>query len=174
MRCRRVHNRAGARVELGAVTRTHDEIDGGGITDCAPGMGTDRVVGDKAALGELKDEARVTRLRIGETRGTAYRHLAGLANRSPGRRRRGRSHRPLSRRGRARAQSTRRSRARWGKRDALVPRALCAPYDPPQSGRRTSRDSRRDSRGAPENNGPAIDRVETSLQDGAAAPRWVA
>ena len=83
MRRRRAYDRAGARVELGAVTWAHDEVGGGGIADGAPGMGTDGVVGDEAVLGGLKDETRVARLWIGETRGPTHRHLAGQANRSP-------------------------------------------------------------------------------------------
>ena len=102
-RCRRAHDRTGTRVELGAVTRTHDELGGGGITDCAPGMGTDGVVGDETALAELEDQARVTRPRIRETRRPANRYLTGHANRSPRRCRRARSRRRRNSRGRARA-----------------------------------------------------------------------
>ena len=66
MRRRRTHDRTGARVELGAVTRTHNEVGGRGIADRAPRVGTDGVVGDEAALSELEHEAGVTSLRIGE------------------------------------------------------------------------------------------------------------
>jgi hypothetical protein len=80
---RGAHDRPGTRVELRAVTGTHDEVGSGGITDGAPGMRADGVVGDEAALGELEDQARVTSLRVRETRSPSNGHLAGLANRGP-------------------------------------------------------------------------------------------
>ena len=125
MRCWRTHDRTGARIELGAVTRTHNEVGSRGIANRASRVGTDGVVDDEAALSELEHEAGVTSLWIREAGRFANRHLGGQANRSPHRCRRARSRRPGDRRRRTRPRGHRRNPVRRGKRDALAPGTLC-------------------------------------------------